>query len=129
MFALRGRLDLVENTQHPRRIQEDGRTSKGQGTKRRGKKRMSLLVAIGTPPGLLHDKGAATGCRISSIQRGNQLELQMALDELAEFFAVFVAHVHEFDTVAIRTDVANDGCEIDFAKTGADFELDGVADA
>ena len=53
----------------------------------------------------------------------------MSLNELAEFFAVFVAHVHEFDAAAIRTDVANDGSEVDLAETGSDFELDRVADA
>src|SRR5207253_8816440 len=53
----------------------------------------------------------------------------MALDKLAEFFAVFVAHVHEFDAAAIRTDVANNGREVDLAETGSDFELDRVADA
>ena len=53
----------------------------------------------------------------------------MALDKLAEFFAVFVAHVHEFDAAAIRTDVANNGREADLAETGADFELDRVANA
>ncbi len=53
----------------------------------------------------------------------------MALDKFAEFFAVFVAHVDEFDAAAIRTDIADDGGEIDLAKTGADLELDRVADA
>ncbi len=58
-----------------------------------------------------------------------QLELEMTLDEFAELFAVFVAHVNEFDAAPIRADIANDGGEIDFTETGADFELDGVADA
>src|SRR5689334_5617013 len=53
----------------------------------------------------------------------------MTLDELAEFFTVFIAHVHELDAAAIRTDVANNGREVDLAETGADFELDRVADA
>src|SRR5437667_1538105 len=57
-----------------------------------------------------------------------QLQLEMTLDEFAELFAVFVAHVNEFDAAAIRSDIANDGGEIDLTETGADFKLDGVAD-
>ena len=52
----------------------------------------------------------------------------MALHELAELFAVFVAHMDEFDAAAVRSDVADNGGEIDFAETGADFELDRVTD-
>ena len=57
-----------------------------------------------------------------------QLQLEMTLDEFAELFAVFVAHVNEFDAAAIRSDIANDGGELDLTETGADFKLDGVAD-
>ena len=53
----------------------------------------------------------------------------MLLDELAETFVVFFLHVHEFNAAAIGTDVADDGGEMDFAKAGANFELDGIADA
>jgi hypothetical protein len=52
----------------------------------------------------------------------------MALDEFAELFAVLVAHVDEFDATAVRSDITYDGGEIDLAETGADFELDRVAD-
>src|SRR5260370_19916257 len=52
----------------------------------------------------------------------------MALDEFAEFFTVFVAHVHEFDRAAVGADVADDSGEIDLAETGADLEFDRVAD-
>src|SRR5712664_2870837 len=52
----------------------------------------------------------------------------MALDEFAELFAVFVAHVDEFDAAAVTSDIADDGREIDLAETGADLELDRVAD-
>src|ERR1700686_88902 len=52
----------------------------------------------------------------------------MTLDEFAEFFAVFIAHVDEFHAAALRSDIADDGSEIDLAETGADFELDRVAD-
>ena len=62
-------------------------------------------------------------------ERGRALKLEMALDKFAEFFAVFVAHVDEFDAAAIRTDIADDGGEIYLAKTRADLELDRVADA
>jgi hypothetical protein len=56
-----------------------------------------------------------------------RLQLEMTLNELAELFAVFVAHVDEFDAAAVRPDVADHGGEIDFAETGADFELDRIA--
>jgi len=52
----------------------------------------------------------------------------MTLDEFAEFFAVFIAHVDEFHAAALRSDIADDGGEIDLAETGADFELYRVAD-
>jgi len=52
----------------------------------------------------------------------------MTLDEFAELFAVFIAHVDEFHAAALRSDIADDGGEIDLAETGADFELDRVAD-
>src|SRR6266571_4733070 len=50
-------------------------------------------------------------------------------DELAELLAVFVVHVDEFDAVAVGADIANDGGEIDLAETGANLELDGIADS
>src|SRR5215469_8591468 len=56
-----------------------------------------------------------------------ELELQMALDELAEPLAVFLAHVDEFHAGAVLADIADHGGENDFAKAGAHFELDGVA--
>ena len=37
--------------------------------------------------------------------------------------------MHEFDAAAVRADIADYGGEIDLAKTGTDFELDGIADA
>src|SRR5215472_8550827 len=58
---------------------------------------------------------------------GIRLELQVALDELAEAFAVFVAHVHEFNPVAILADVADHRCEIDLAQAGAHFQFDRIA--
>ena len=52
----------------------------------------------------------------------------MALDEFAELFAAFIAHVHEFDAASVGANVADHGREIDLAKTGADLQLNGVAD-
>ncbi len=52
----------------------------------------------------------------------------MALDELAELFAVFVLHVDELDAVAVRTDIPDDRGEMNLAKTGANFQFDGIAD-
>ena len=34
---------------------------------------------------------------------GNQLKLKMTLNESAEFFAVLIAHVHEFDATAVAS--------------------------
>ena len=55
--------------------------------------------------------------------------LEMFLNEPAEAFVVFFFHVDELDPAAVWADVADDGGEMDFAKAGADFELDGIADA
>src|SRR6266849_186031 len=60
-------------------------------------------------------------------KRRRRLQLEMALDEFAEFFAVFIAHVHEFDAAAVGADVADYGGEIDLAETGAHLELDRIA--
>jgi hypothetical protein len=49
---------------------------------------MSLLVAIDVATKNYVGEGKV------------RLELEVALDELAEFFAVFVAHVHELDPTA-----------------------------
>jgi hypothetical protein len=41
----------------------------------------------------------------------------MALDEFAEFVAVIIFHVDEFDaTTAVGADVSNNRSEIDFAQ-------------
>ena len=53
----------------------------------------------------------------------------MFLDEPAETFVVFFFHVDELDAAAIGADVADDGGEMDLAEAGADFELNGIADA
>src|SRR5258708_30984293 len=53
----------------------------------------------------------------------------MFLDEFAEAFVVFLFHVDELDAAAVGADVADDGGEVDFVEAGADFQLDGIADA
>ena len=55
--------------------------------------------------------------------------LEVLLDELAETFVIFFFHVDELDAAAVGADVADDRGEMDFAETGADFELDRIADA
>src|SRR6266480_4059830 len=52
----------------------------------------------------------------------------MTLDEFAELFPVFVPHVNEFHAAPVWADIADHGGEIDLAKSGADLQLDGVAD-
>src|SRR5258708_34834504 len=58
-----------------------------------------------------------------------RLQLEMALDKLTEFLAVFIAHVHEFDAAAVGADVADHGGETDLPETGAHLELDRIADS
>src|SRR5229473_1335787 len=62
-------------------------------------------------------------------KRRRRLQLEMALDKLAEFFAVFIAHMYEFDAAAVGADVADYGGETDLPETGAHLELDGIADS
>ena len=57
------------------------------------------------------------------------LKLEVTLYEFTELFAVFIAHVDEFDAAAIGADIADHRGEIDLAETGADFELYGVTHA
>src|SRR3984893_3294944 len=52
----------------------------------------------------------------------------MTLDELAELFPVFVTHVDEFNAAPVWADIPDHGGEIDLAKSGADLQLDRVAD-
>src|SRR5258708_35459669 len=59
---------------------------------------------------------------------GRRLEVEVALHQFAEFVAIFVFHVHEFDAVAFHTDIADYGREMNFAKAGANLELDGITD-
>ena len=53
--------------------------------------------------------------------------LKVLLDQPAEAFVIFLIHVDELDTAAVGADVADDGGEMDLAKPGADFKLDGIA--
>src|SRR5258707_15725813 len=62
------------------------------------------------------------------VKVGRRLEVEVALHQFAEFVAVFVFHVHEFDAVAFHTDIADYGREMNFAKAGANLELDGITD-
>src|ERR1700674_283686 len=52
----------------------------------------------------------------------------MTLDELAELFPVFVTHVDEFNAAPVWADIPDHGGEIDLAKSGANLQLDRVAD-
>src|SRR5436190_14715168 len=80
-------LDFVENTQHQRRIHEGGRTSKRQGTKRRGKKGMSLLVAIGTPPRLV--QGCKSGQKKLQLNKDLERNWTRAADVAGRACEVF----------------------------------------
>src|SRR6267154_1132174 len=89
---------------------------------------MSLLVAIRVP---MPELGKGVQFQSAGMRRGEgrrRLQLEMALDKLAEFFAVFIAHVHEFDAAAVGADVADYGGEIDLSEAGAHLELDRIAD-
>jgi len=56
-----------------------------------------------------------------------ELQLEVTLDELTEFFTIFVAHVHEFDALPSGPMLRTTAVEVDLAKAGANFEFDGVA--
>ena len=45
----------------------------------------------------------------------------MPLDQLAQFFAVFVFHVHKLHAAAIRAEVAHHRGEVNFTQSRADF--------
>jgi hypothetical protein len=55
---------------------------------------------------------------------GIRLKLEMALDELPELFAVFVAHVNELHAASIWADGTNHGGEINLAEPGTNLQLD-----
>ena len=57
------------------------------------------------------------------------LEVEITLHELAQFFAVLVAHVHKFHAAAVRTNVSDYGRKIDLAQAGANLKLDRIANA
>src|SRR5712691_1446708 len=71
---------------------------------------------------------AVVGLKNEMKVRTQRLKLEVALNELTELFAVFVAHMDEFDAASVRADIADHSSETDLAETGADFELDGVTD-
>ena len=57
------------------------------------------------------------------------LEVEIALNEFAQFFAVLVAHMHKFHTAAVRPDVSDHGRKINLAQAGANLKLDRIAHA
>ena len=66
--------------------------------------------------------------RSSDFARAGQgSELQVALHQFAESFAIFVFHVHEFHPVARITDIADHSGKMDFTQSGADLELNGIS--
>src|SRR5260370_1276006 len=111
-----------------RRIEESGKNGKRQGTKRGRRRRMSLLVAIRA---LISELGwgnySSRMREWDKVEGRTRLQLEVALDEFAELFAVFIAHVYEFDAAAVGADVADHGGESDLAETGADLQLDRIA--
>src|ERR1700737_2116701 len=64
----------------------------------------------------------------SRVKGGRRLEVEVALHQFAEFVAVFIFHVHEFDAVSFQADIADHGREMNFAKAGTNLELDGITD-
>src|SRR5260370_10578432 len=112
-----------------RRIEESGKNGKRQGTKRGRRRRMSLLVAIRA---LISELGLGNySSRMrewDKVEGRTRLQLEVTLDKFAEFLAVFIAHVDEFDAAAVGADVADHGSESDLAETGADLDVDGVAE-
>lgn len=65
---------------------------------------------------------------ISRTGGGFCLELQVALHQLAQLFAIFILHMDKFDSASVWTDVSHYSGEVNFTQTGADFQLDGISD-
>ena len=57
------------------------------------------------------------------------LEVEITLNEFAQFFPVLVAHMHKFHTAAVRPDVPDHGCKINLAQAGANLKFDRIANA
>jgi len=100
---------------------------------------MSPLVVMPVPPswfknwkgkqlGVLKDGGPLVPMLFWILEQIG-LEVEITLHELAQFFAVFVAHVHKFHTAAVRADVPDNCCKIDLAQAGANLKLDRIANA
>jgi hypothetical protein len=119
-------LNGSESAKDMGRIQKRRESDKRQGTKRWRKRGMSHLVAIAAPVAGSgrREQLPNTGVNQNVCRGICELQLEVTLDEFAKFFAVFVAHMHEFDAASVRADVAHDGGEIDLAKAGTNFKLD-----
>ncbi len=57
------------------------------------------------------------------------LEVEITLNEFAQFFAVLVTHMHKFHTAAVRPGVSDYGRKIDLAQAGANLKFDRIANA
>ncbi len=100
---------------------------------------MSLLVVMPVPPswcknwkgkqlGVLKDSGPLVPMLFWILEQLG-LDVEITLHKLAQFFAVFVAHVHKFHAAAVRADVSDHGCKTDLAQAGANLKLDRIANA
>ena len=100
---------------------------------------MSLLVVMPVPPswcknwkgkqlGVLKDSGPLVPMLFWILEQLG-LDVEITLHKLAQFFAVFVAHVHKFHAAAVRADVSDHGCKTDLAQAGAKLKLDRIANA
>src|SRR5260370_38125120 len=93
-----------------RRIEESGKNGKRQGTKRGRRRRMSLLVAIRA---LISELGwgnySSRMREWDKVEGRTRLQLEGALDGVAELSAGFTAHAYEFDAAAVGACVADHG--------------------
>src|SRR5437879_6901860 len=94
---------------------------------------MSLLVVMPVPPswcknwkgkqlGVLKDSGPLVPMLFWILEQLG-LDVEITLHKLAQFFAVFVVHVHKFHAAAVRADASDHGCNNDVAQADAYHQL------
>ena len=61
--------------------------------------------------------------------RSPRENLEVLVYQPAKAFAIFVFHMHKFNSTAIRADVAHYRSEMNLAEARTNFQLNGIADA
>ena len=91
----------------------------------RKKRRTEAGMDFATEVGLIN---RSPRCRAKQ-RRDEWHHLEVFVDQATEAFTVFVFHVHELNAATIRAYVSYHCSEVNFAKAGTDFQLDGITHA